>query len=238
MTSNPTPVTATNWRTEPLAAVGPLSVDVTQSPSIAQLPFAARVYVSLVIAIGLAFLLVCFPLATFDRPMVFVGLLALSSMSAALKVSLPLTRGGSTLSVSYAVDFASLLLIGPHETMLVAAASAFTQLNLNKRTRNPLYRTLFSVSSLIITVQGAGLAIRLLGGTSSAMPLLALARLVVGAATLYFLLNTGLVATAIALSTRQPVHTTWHNNFLWSAPSYFAGALIATLFGSLVSHAR
>ena len=33
----------------------------------------------------------------------------------------------STMSVSYAVDFASLLLLGPNETMLVAAASAFSQ---------------------------------------------------------------------------------------------------------------
>ena len=33
------------------------------------------------------------------------------------------TTSGSTMSVSYAVDFASLLLLGPHETMLVAAAA-------------------------------------------------------------------------------------------------------------------
>ena len=68
------------------------------------------------------------------------------------------------MSVSYAVDFASLLLLGPHETMFVAAGSAFSQCSLNKKERNPLYRTLFSIASLVITVQGAGLAFRLLGG--------------------------------------------------------------------------
>src|SRR6185436_16205710 len=140
-------------------------------------------------------------------------------------------------SVSYAVDFASLLLLGPHETMFVAAGSAFSQCSLNKKERNPLYRTLFSVSSLIITVQGAGLAFRLLGGTGSAMPFTALARPLVGAATVYFLLNTGLVATAIALSSRNNILTTWHNNFLWSAPSYFVGAGTAALAASLVAHA-
>jgi hypothetical protein len=45
----------------------------------------------------------------------------------------------------------------------------------------------------------------------------------------YFLLNTGLVATAIALSTRTPIITTWQDNFLWSAPSYFVGALMAAM---------
>jgi hypothetical protein len=32
------------------------------------------------------------------------------------------------------------------------------------------------------------------------------------------------VATAIALSVRQPLFTVWNENFLWSAPSYFVGA--------------
>src|SRR5262245_65028841 len=46
----------------------------------------------------------------------------------------------------------------------------------NSKDRNPLHRTLFSVASLVITVQGTGLAFSLLGGTGSAMPLSALDR--------------------------------------------------------------
>ena len=45
-----------------------------------------------------------------------------------------------------------------------------------------------------------------------------------GAATAYFLLNTGLVAAAIALASKESIVTTWQTNFLWSAPSYFVGA--------------
>ena len=161
-----------------------------------QLPVAARVYVTTVVVLGIAMFAVYLPQVQFEQPLLLAGLLLLSSMSAALKVYLPLTTGGSTMSVSYAVDFASLLLLGPHATMFVAAGSAIAQCNLNKKERNPLYRTLFSVASLIITVQGAGLAFHLLGGTGSAMPFTALARPLVGAATVYFLLNTGLVATA------------------------------------------
>jgi diguanylate cyclase (GGDEF)-like protein/putative nucleotidyltransferase with HDIG domain len=202
-----------------------------------QLPTAARVYVSTVVVLGLAMFFVYLPQVEIDQPLLLIGLLLLSSMSAALKVYLPLTTGGSTMSVSYAVDFASLLLLGPHATMFVAAGSAIAQCNLNKKERNPVYRTLFSVASLVITVQGAGLAFRLLGGTGSAMAFTALARPLVGAATVYFLLNTGLVATAIALSTRHNILTTWHNNFLWSAPSYFVGAGTAALAASLVAHA-
>jgi diguanylate cyclase (GGDEF)-like protein/putative nucleotidyltransferase with HDIG domain len=202
-----------------------------------QLPIAARVYVSIVIASGLGLLAICLPGARFDQPLLFVVLATLSASTSALKVSLPLTASGSTMSVSYAVDFASLLLLGPHETMLVAAGSAFSQCNINNKERNPVHRTLFSVASLVITVQCAGLAFRVLGGVTGATPLTTLAKPLVGAATMYFLLNTGLVATAIALSTRQSMVPTWHNNFLWSAPSYFVGAGTAALAAWFVENA-
>src|SRR5207249_4675002 len=183
-----------------------------------------RAYVVAVVALGTVLFFAGLPHIHFGQPLLFAALLVLSSLSASLKVSLPLTASGSTMSVSYAVDFASLLLLGPHETMLVAAGSAFSQCSLNNKERNALHRTLFSIASLVITVQGAGLAFHLLGGTAASMPSMAtreLARPLVAAATVYFLLNTGLVATAIGLSTGEPIATTWHNNFLWSAPSYF-----------------
>src|SRR5215204_5898079 len=154
------------------------------------LPRAARCYVTAVIAIGLALFVVCLPKATFNQPLLFIALLLLSSMSASLKVDLPLTTSGSTMSVSYAVDFASLLLLGPHNTMLVAAGSAISQCHFNSKEQNPSYRTLF------ITVQATGLAFRLLGGTAD-LSLTSIARPLVAAATVYFLLNTGLIATAI-----------------------------------------
>ena len=59
------------------------------------------------------------------------------------------------------------------------------------------------------------------------MPLAAMAKPLIGAAGAYFLCNTALVATAIALSTHQPVVHVWNENFLWSAPSYFVGAAAA-----------
>ena len=56
----------------------------------------------------------------------------------------------------------------------------------------------------------------------------------IGAATTYFLFNTVLISVAIALSTRQPWMTTWNENFLWSAPSYFVGAAGAFVTGYAV----
>jgi len=195
------------------------------------LPLPARLFVCAVIAVGAALLVYFFPFRTFQSPTLFLLLLTLSSLTSVFKVNLPLARSGSTMSVSYAVDFASLLLLGPNETMLVAAASAWSQCSFRIKERNPLYRTLFSMGCLIITVQVAGAVYGYLEGNTgtnlsnfnfwkSSKPL-------VGAASSYFLVNTAMVATAIALSTHQNVLKVWNENFLWSAPSYFVGAGVA-----------
>ena len=200
-----------------------------------QLPFAGRVYVASVIVAGAIVMAVCLPLANFThQPILFAALVGLGSAAAALKVTLPLTAGGSTMSLSYAVDFAALLLLGPHETMVVAVASAFFQSHVNNKEKNPVYRTIFNMAALVLTVQGAGLALLWLTDPSADM-VSTIARPLVGAATTYFILNTGMIATAIALSTGQPILATWQTNFLWSAPSYFVGAGAAAIAATLVT---
>ena len=60
------------------------------------------------------------------------------------------------------VDFVSLLLLGLDQTLIIAAAGAFSQSAWKNNERRPLHRTLFSVATLVITVTGAGLAFILL----------------------------------------------------------------------------
>jgi len=198
------------------------------------LPLPARIFVCAVITVGAILLAVFFPFRTFYSPGLFLTLLTLSSLTSVFKVTLPLARSGSTMSVSYTVDFASLLLLGPHETMLVAAASAWSQCTFRIKERNPLYRTLFSMGCLVVTVQAAGaiygyLGGRPIGGDLKSFSFWASSKPLVGAASSYFLINTAMVATAIALSTRQSVLKVWNENFLWSAPSYFVGAGVAAV---------
>ncbi len=188
------------------------------------LPIAARLFVCAVIGVGAVLLFAFFPTSFTGRPELFFLLLLLSSITSVFKVNLPLARRSSTMSVSYAVDFAALLLLGAHETMIVAAASAFSQCTFRIKERNPIYRTLFSMACLVVTVQAAGAVYVWLGGVPGIMDVSTLAKPLVGAATTYFLINTLTIATAIALSTRQAVIKVWNENFLWSAPSYFVGA--------------
>jgi diguanylate cyclase (GGDEF)-like protein/putative nucleotidyltransferase with HDIG domain len=191
------------------------------------LPFAARVYVGVVLTIGAVLLALFGPSALQNLRSfpLFVVLLVLSSLASALKVNLPLTTSGSTMSVSYAVDFASLLLLGADATMLVAATSAWSQCTFRTQARSPAHRTLFSMASLVLTVKATGLVYTWLGGPPPGDPYTwQIARPLVGAAMTYFICNTAFIATAISLSSHQPIVKVWNENFLWSAPSYFVGA--------------
>ena len=191
------------------------------------LPAAARVYVIVILAIGAVLVALFGPAALQNLRSfpLFVTLLLLSSFASALKVNLPLTTSGSTMSVSYAVDFASLLLLGADTTMLVAATSAWSQCTFRTQTRSPAHRTLFSMASLVLTVKATGYVFTWLGGPPPGDPYTwQIARPLVGAAMTYFVCNTFLIATAIGLSSQQPLIKVWNENFLWSAPSYFVGA--------------
>ena len=194
------------------------------------LPVPARLYVGAVLAAGATVLLTFGP-RSIENLGLFTALLVISSIASAFKVTLPLATAGSTMSVSYAVDFAALLLLGADSTMLVAAASAWSQCTFRVEKRAPLYRTLFSMASLVLTVKATGLVYTWLGGPppGEAFHIATIPRPLVGAATVYFIGNTTFIATAISLSNQQSIARVWNENFLWSAPSYFVGALAAAV---------
>ena len=162
----------------------------------------------------------------FPRPGLFAALLVLSVISSALKVDMPLGAGSSCISLSYAVDFTALLLLGPAPAMLIAVTSGWSQCTFRMSERNPAYKTLFSMATLAVSVAAAGATYTSLGGTYGTLPAAPLQPLM-AAAMIYFLVNSLAVAGAFALSTGRGVFRVWHDNFLWTISSYVVGAIAA-----------
>jgi len=189
------------------------------------LPRAAQAYVAVVTVAGLVLVTRFFP-TSYPRLSLFAALVIFSCVTSLWKVTLPLAlSSGSTLSVSYAADLMALILLGPHHAMVVAVIGAWTQCAFRSKEPYPWYRTVFSMGAEAITVQLTGVVYGLLAGTEAIVPIAMLPKAVVGAIATYFGVNTGLVAVAIALSTRRRPWNVWHENFLWSAPSFMvAGA--------------
>src|SRR6185503_9614892 len=183
------------------------------------LPRVAQLYVAAIIAAGVA-ATVAFVPHQWPPAALFGALVLASCLTSIWKVNLPIPlSSGSTLSVSYAADLTALLLLGPRYALLVALAGAWTQCTFNVKRSYPAYRTAFSVAAEAITMAVTGAAYTALGGRVAPLDFEAIAGPLVGAITAYFVVNTGLVATAIALSTRQSLITIWRE-FLWSVSSF------------------
>ena len=200
----------------------------SDSPTFLTLPVPARAFVAAVVVAGAACLMGAAMRLHLDHPGLFVMLLGLAVAASATKIELPLGRSQSNLSLSHAVNFWALFALGPAATVCIATASAWAQCSLRAEKRNPLHRIVFSIASLTVTVWAAGLPLAFTMG-SEPVTFAALVRTAAVVAPLYFFVNTSLVAGAIALSTRQRAARVWQHNFLWSAPSYLAGAALAAI---------
>ncbi|OLD19527.1 MAG: hypothetical protein AUJ01_05845 [Acidobacteria bacterium 13_1_40CM_3_65_5] len=172
-----------------------------------------------------------------NRPILFSVLLVVGYLTSTWKVNLPLPlANGSTLSVSYAADLMSLLVVGPEQAMVVAMTGAWAQCARLPKRGYPFYRTIFSVAAVALTMRAVAVTYTWLNGTPAPASLADLAKPLVGVIAVYFVINTGLVALAIALATRQWMWPIWRDNFLWSAPSFIVAGFAGALAAIVVAH--
>ena len=187
---------------------------------------ALNAYTSSVIICAGALAALMLPEALKVSPVAFALLLAAAVTTSMFKLSLQLPGGGATMSMGYTVGFLGLTIVGPEATALAVAAGIWAQCTYRTERKTPMdmRRRLFSMACGIITVYVAGVTYLRMGGVPGVDPAQPLTVPLTACALVYFVLNTGLVAGAIALSSRQPLGTVWHRNFLWSGPSYFISA--------------
>jgi signal transduction histidine kinase/CheY-like chemotaxis protein len=150
------------------------------------------------------------------------------------KVNLPIPlASGSTLSVSYAADLMTLLLLGPEPAMVVAVAGAWLQCTVRVKRPYPAYRTVFSMAAEAITMGVTGIAYGWFGGVLAPSEFAQLARPLVATIGTYFIVNTGLIAGAIASTSERSWWKVWRDDFLWSGASFMvagtAGAAAAVV---------
>jgi diguanylate cyclase (GGDEF)-like protein len=202
---------------------------MTSTDALRHQPLAARAFVAAVIAAGGVLLVASTWRGSLEHPALLGSLLLLSIGVHSIKVKLPVGRSTSTLSLGYAVNFASLLVLGPGAAAWVTAAGGWAQCALNVTVRNPWYRTLFSVSCLVLSMELGARVLFWAGGGAANGQADVVIRSIVASALVYFLCNSVLIATVVALSTRQRLLRVWDQEYLWSAPNYFVGAFVAQI---------
>ena len=198
-----------------------------------QLPRIAQAYVLIVTIAGAYAVAQAIPRPV-PEPLLFFGLLIAACLTSIWKVTLPISlSSGSTLSVSYAADLMALLLLGPKPAIVIAVAGVLAQCTIKVKAQYPIYRTLFSMAGEALSMTATGLVYTWLGGSTAPVDFALLARPLVGAIGTYFVVNTGLVAGAIAASSGRSWWNVWRVEFLWISASFMvagtAGAVAAVV---------
>ena len=159
-------------------------------------------------------------------------LAGLTLLSGSITVKVPSIP--ATISVSETFVFTAVMLFGPSAGTLTVALDGFViSLWLQRKKLEP-YKAIFNVSALAFSLSCSAHLFFLLAGTAplSQAPDTSIRQLfppLVVFALSYFLLNSFLVAAAIALDTRGSVFRVWRDNFSFFSVNFFFGASVAAL---------
>lgn len=193
---------------------------------------AGRIYLWSVPTVGICVLAwALFDLYRHPPSLTWLALAGLTILTGWFTVKIPGLV--ARLSVSEPFVFAATFLFGPAVGAVTAALDAFVMsLRLLPRLKT-FHRIAFNLSVLVISIWVSSLLFFLLAGVDPRNPTYnSLADFIL---PLYvftlscFLLNSWLVATALAFERQQSAFRIWREQFLWLSLNYFGGASVAAL---------
>jgi len=184
------------------------------------MPTNAKLYIGTSVALGYALLagtLIWF--SQFPDGARYLACLSLACIASTMKVRLPGLHG--TISVNFVFILMALELFSLAETLTIAFAATLVQCLWRPKTRPRTVQVLFNTSTVLISTALAYAAARVVPG--QVHPFIALAP----AATVFFVLNTGMVSLVLALLSKSTLPAVWKQCHLWAFPYYLVGAAIA-----------
>ena len=161
-------------------------------------------------------------------PIEWVAFSALTIVCGTLTIKIPSIQ--SRFSLCEVLGLASVLLFGPE---VGAITLALDGLRISVAWKNSRLQTVFNVTNLGLSIWLSGKLFFLVSGTGplyhAAPPPTTIVFSLAVLASAYFLVNSGLTATVIALSSRKSPTAVWMEHYWRLFPSYLAGASVALL---------
>ena len=198
--------------------------------ALATQPRRLRIYLTAVNVLGLSLTAVSF----FRQPLVpSIPLLIIAAMAAIAAPHTVTIGARMEMSVFHPFILTAMLVLGPtpaHVTAVVSVAA----MAIFPRNRWESYRLLFNLNGMLVTTGVTCLLFAAAGGHSGSPVLERDLPALLASTVAFYLANTLTVSAAVALSTNARVLAVWKEKYLWSAPSYFAGAALAMILGLLV----
>jgi len=153
----------------------------------------------------------------------FLILVFLSIVTARSKVVL---FGSSTISILTSVVLITLMMMGTGPAVLIGVCGVVVQVSSRTR-RFILHQAVFNVGMIAVTVGASGITYRWLENPDTASGPLGLVIPVLAASVVYYLGNSVFVSAIVALSAGKSMFRMWHDNFLYTAPSFVISGLVA-----------
>jgi len=164
------------------------------------------------------------------------GVILAAILTSALWLQQSATEDRTTMPLSFVIDFISLLLFGPHATMLVVAAGAITQGLTDSQRAHPPRRVFLNAATGMVATQAAGAAHLALGGTMSPFMWPWQALPIAAAIVACCFVRTVSGEVLVPLFARRPVNRSWPKSVLASCPSYVIGASVAVALVEMIDH--
>src|ERR1700752_785089 len=151
------------------------------------------------------------------------------------RITIPIPRFSSQISVSDPFVFLVLLLYGGPSAVVVGAMEAF--ISSLRFSRRPLIVS-FNWASAAVSILITSSLLQLIFGSIVILRTRPLTATFVAAictmALAHYASNSGIVAIAGALKSDQPIWQTWRKHYLWTSITYFTGACAAGIIAGLV----
>ena len=181
----------------------------------------ARLYITVVVALGSFVLAVGAMHPTSHQPVKFACYLVVAVAASRLKVNLPGITG--TMSVNFLFILLGILELSFAETLALGCFAILTQCFYRDRPR--AVQVVFNTCATSIAIGLAYVVYHVTLFHSQNNP----AVLLVATASTYFVANTLPVATIISLTERKSLRHIWSDCYFWSFPYYLVGAGVAGL---------
>ena len=164
-----------------------------------------------------------------------LALLVAMALLLSTRITIPIPRLSSKISVSDTFVFLVLLLYGSAMAVVVAAVEALlSSLRFTRKPRTFMFNWAAAAVSIFITSK----VLELIFGnivTLRENPITAtFVAAICTMALTHYIANSGIVAIGAALKTNKPIWQTWRKHYLWTSITYFAGACAAGVIAGLV----
>jgi diguanylate cyclase (GGDEF)-like protein/putative nucleotidyltransferase with HDIG domain len=196
---------------------------LANKPQLKTLPKAARIAVLLFGLVGILGVL----RALFDTAAMSSSYFVLMAFLAVVTAHTKVRLMGSSLSLLTTVALVAVMMLGTKPAVLVGVIGVVTQCALPPR-RFIFHHLAFNLGMIVATIYAVGAGYyAVVRTTPSPAGDLLIGALI--ASLIYYLGNSLCVSLIISLTNKKSFFRLWHDNFLYTAPSFFVAGLLAAL---------